>query len=155
MKPAMKQIMERIWKALATGLGSGYAPVMPGTVCSALSIIIAYWFSFQAWEILLLCLAGVYICTQGEILLQQHDSPHIVFDEFCGILISTWQLHTLPQFAAAFVLFRFFDMKKPFPVYQVQSLPRGWGVMADDVAAGLITRLLIFGYTVIASFLVS
>ena len=137
--------MKGIIKFLASGFYTGLSPYCPGTVGSFFAIIIAWFFRLDLLAILLLIIAGVYICTQGELIFQKHDSPHIVFDEFCGIFCAAWQLSTLPQFIAAFVLFRIFDILKPVPVNTLQVLPQGWGVMADDLAAGIISRLIIAG----------
>ena len=131
--------MKTIIKLIATG----YSPWLPGTTGSALAAVIAWFLSLEALDIVFLCLAGIYICAKGEIFFQEHDSPHIVFDEFCGIFIATWSLTSLSDFFLAFCLFRFFDMVKPYPISKLQELPGGWGVMADDMAAGLIARLLV------------
>jgi phosphatidylglycerophosphatase A len=135
--------MKTIIKFLATGFYSGFFPSFPGTVGSLLAFILAWFLNLNIWSILLLTILGVYICTQGELLFQEHDCPHLVFDEFCGAFCATWQLSTLPQFIMAFVLFRFFDILKPAPINTLQKLPRGWGVMADDLAAGIITRFIL------------
>ena len=130
-------------KFLATGFYSGFFPYFPGTVGSLLAFIIAWFLKLDLLSIFLLSILGVYLCTQGELLFQKHDCSHIVYDEFCGAFCAAWQLSSLPQFIIAFVLFRFFDIDKPVPINNLQALPRGWGVMADDLAAGIITRLLL------------
>ncbi|QNB45700.1 phosphatidylglycerophosphatase A [Thermanaerosceptrum fracticalcis] len=135
--------MTTVIRIIATGFGTGYSPWLPGTAGSTLAAVIAWFIPLNIWHIVFLCLAGIFICAKGEILLNEHDSPHIVFDEFCGIFIATWGLSSLPSFFLAFILFRFFDMVKPYPISKLQELPGGWGVMADDLAAGLIARFLV------------
>lgn len=135
--------MRMLIRILATGLGSGYFPYLPGTTGTAAAAVIAYFYKLQLWQIFIICLVGVFICQEGEKIFRQHDSPQIVFDEFCGLFIATWQVETPALFFAAFLLFRFLDMVKPFPIKQLQELPGGWGVMADDIAAGLIARALL------------
>ena len=135
--------MNLLIKFLATGFGSGYSPRLPGTTASALAAIFAWFVALETWHLVLLCFAGVYICGQGERILNEHDSPHIVFDELCGLFIAVWRLDSLGYFFAAFILFRFFDIAKPFPIGKLQELPGGWGVMADDIAAGLAARLIL------------
>lgn len=145
--------MKLLVKIMATGFGSGYSPYLPGTTGSLVAAFIAWHYSFAAWKILLISLIGVLICGEGERILGQHDSPHIVFDEFCGILLSTLHVHSLNLFIAAFFLFRFFDMLKPYPINRLQALPGGWGIMADDLAAGVITRILLSIFQLFPAFL--
>lgn len=135
--------MNKLIRILATGFGSGYSPYFPGTIGSALAAVFVYFYHLALWQVFLICLAGVFICHRGEVLLKQHDSPHIVFDEFCGVFIATWQIADPLVFIEAFIMFRFFDMVKPFPIKRLEALPGGWGIMADDVAAGLAARLLV------------
>lgn len=138
--------MRAALKFLAVGFGSGLSPFMPGTVGSIAAAVIAWFLPLTWWQIFLLSLVGVYICGHAEKLIGQTDPPSIVFDEFCGMFIAAWHLSSLPLFIAAFLLFRLFDILKPNPINWVQSLPGGWGVMSDDLAAGLLARLLIALY---------
>jgi phosphatidylglycerophosphatase A len=71
--------------------------------------------------------------------------PHcVVIDEVVGIQIAlVAAAPTLPGVAAAFVLFRIFDVWKPFPIHRLQALPGGWGIVADDALAGLYTRAVL------------
>ncbi|MCR4440902.1 MAG: phosphatidylglycerophosphatase A [Peptococcaceae bacterium] len=137
--------MKFLIKAIATGFGSGYAPRFPGTTGSALAAVIAWIYHPDIWQIIVLCAAGIFICDRAEAILNEHDSPHIVFDEICGMFIASWQIQDIRIFLVAFVLFRFFDMVKPFPINKLQELPGGLGIMADDLAAGLAARLLSAG----------
>lgn len=131
-------------KILATGLGSGYIPRFPGTAGSICAAVISWLYPPGFWSIILLCLAGVHICGQGEKILGRHDSPHIVFDEFCGLFIAVWRLDSVGLYIIGLILFRFFDIVKPYPINKLQELPGGWGVMADDIAAGLAARAILF-----------
>ena len=83
-----------------------------------------------------------------------HDARCIVIDEVAGfwlsVLVVPWDL---PHLAVAFFLFRAFDVLKPPPAYQLQSLRGGWGIMADDVAAGLYTLLFLWVAGLIFPFL--
>jgi phosphatidylglycerophosphatase A len=70
-----------------------------------------------------------------------HDNGKIVLDEFWGYMLAVWFLpKNLVVIIGAFVLFRVFDIAKPGPVNRIQSLPGGWGVMADDLLAGLFAN---------------
>ncbi len=134
--------MNNVVKFFATGFYTGYSPIMPGTAGCVPALLIAWLIPLELWHIFVLCLAGVYICNYAENMLNEHDSPKIVFDEFCGLFIATWQLETGYLYLIAFILFRLFDIFKPYPINRLQALPGGWGIMADDLAAGIIVRLL-------------
>lgn len=136
--------MNVLIKILATGFGSGYTPRFPGTAGSVLAAVIAWFCQPGIGLIIFLCLVGVYICGQGEKILNKHDSPQIVFDEFCGLFIAVWRLDSAGLIMVGLILFRFFDIVKPYPINKLQEFPGGWGVMADDIAAGLAARAIIY-----------
>lgn len=143
--------MITLYQMLATGFGSGYSPVFPGTVGSVVAVIIAWFLDIDILQIIILSFLGVHICTKGEEILKKHDSPNIVFDEFCGIFIAVWKVDSIILYIAAFLLFRFFDIVKPYPINELQKLPKGWGVMADDLAAGIVARIGVFIIAVLLS----
>lgn len=88
--------------------------------------------------------AGIYVSSLAERILNQKDPGHIVIDEFAGYLVSMMFLPvTAGYLIAAFVLFRGFDILKPPPIRGLQNLPGGWGVMVDDIAAGIYTNLIL------------
>ncbi len=128
---------------------AGLSPKAPGTCGTALALVFApflflpFGLTGRVVFVLLLFVAGSLAASRGEILLGKKDPGEIVVDELEGIWIAvlpfafSWTL-----FIAAFALFRFFDIRKPFPIYQSQFwLPAGWGVMIDDVIGGLMTML--------------
>ncbi len=133
----------RTWsvKALATGFGSGYSPVAPGTAGSLVGVAVFLLIkdlplAFYILFTLAVTVAGVPISTLAEKIFGEKDSQKIVIDEIAGILIS---LIAVPagvySVTAGFLLFRFFDIWKPFRF--LEKFEGGLGVMADDVAAGL------------------
>ena len=138
---------------IASLAGSGFLPKAPGTWGSLFSLAIylllpAAWFELPAHFIftgalLIICFFSVWISTLAEKNLG-HDAPQIVIDEFCGFFVSVL---FLPKGILvgiwAFILFRAFDIAKPLFVGKAQKLPRGWGVLADDIAAGLIANLIL------------
>jgi phosphatidylglycerophosphatase A len=71
------------------------------------------------------------------------DPSCVVIDEVVGIQITRGRQPSLAGVAAAFVLFRIFDIWKPFPIYRLQSLPGGWGIVADDALAGVYARVVL------------
>ena len=155
-----------IW--LALGLGLGRLPKAPGTYGSILGL--AWFFALSQLSSLSLFLAavlvsffvGVWICTQAELILKQHDPGCIVIDEIVALPVAglgwiIWHiqngglntrvfqpinLESCLWCLSIFALFRLFDIAKPWPVGVSQKLDRGWGVMTDDILAGVYVALL-------------
>ncbi len=146
--------MKKLAIILATTFGSGFSPFAPGTV-GALVAVIFYYFLIPAepipLSIIIVCLTtvGIWAATETE---QQygHDASVINIDEVVGMLITFIALEkTFFNIIVGFILFRFFDIVKPWPVSRAQLLPRGWGVMIDDVAAGVYSLLILHGIQLI------
>ena len=143
--------MNFLIKLIASGVGTGYFPVAPGTAGSALAAAVAlclrpWWNPATALALCFVCfLVGVY-CTNRATLLWGHDSGKMVIDEIAGMFLS---LAFIPlnwtNLTVAFLIFRLFDIVKPPPVRQLERLRAGWGVMADDIAAGAYTAILMLG----------
>ncbi len=140
-----------VW--LSTVFGVGYFPKAPGTAGTAFAMLIYfvlpnYFFSLQGmivlfFAIIALSLLSVYFTSESEKILG-HDNGKIVIDEFVGYFFS---IIFLPKhiifMISAFLLFRFFDIKKPWIIDKVQNLPSGWGIMLDDIVAGIFTNLIL------------
>ena len=93
--------------------------------------------------IILMSFISIYFITKAEVILG-HDNGKIVIDEFFGYLVAVLFLpKTIWVILAAFALFRVFDILKPEPVNMLQKLPRGWGVMVDDLMAGLYANIIL------------
>jgi len=129
-------------KILATTFGTGYSPVAPGTM-GALFMLIIYYFMPPISTltlgiiILIIFIIGVWVASIAEAELG-HDASQINIDEVLGMLINLFLFEkTIFNLVGAFIFFRLFDILKPFPVNISQKLPRGWGVMLDDVLAGI------------------
>jgi phosphatidylglycerophosphatase A len=139
---------------LAVALASfgyvGFAPVAPGTVGSAAAIplfLLLRW-AGSAWIEIAACAviiaAGAWSARLTEQALGVEDPGPVVIDEVAGMLISLLFLPgTWPVVLAAFVAFRVFDIVKPWPAGRLEHVPGGWGVMADDVMAGIYANLAI------------
>jgi phosphatidylglycerophosphatase A len=133
--------------ALATGGGSGYAPVASGTVGSAVGL--GLWLALvrlspvgYALACVGVVLVGIWAAGRAENLLGRHDDGRITIDEIAGMLVSLAWLPARPEVAGlGFVLFRIFDIWKPFPARRAERLPGGFGVMADDLVAGAYANL--------------
>ena len=140
--------MNRLSRIIATGFFTGYSLVAPGTAGSVLALVI-YWVipGFRDYWLLsvsgIVFFIGVWAATRVE-QTDGHDASIINVDEIVGMWISLLFLPgPLPAEwkIGAFILFRVFDVLKPFPINQSQNLPGGWGVMMDDVIAGIYTNL--------------
>lgn len=148
----MKQTKTAISTFIATFFGIGYLPKMPGTWGSIAAfglylLIPASAFSGSGLLITLplfsvFCLLSVFVSSQAELILG-HDSSHIVIDEVCGYFLAVMFMpHSWLVGLYALVFFRVFDIAKPFPVGVSQKLPRGWGVVTDDILAGVYANIL-------------
>lgn len=137
---------------LAVGLGSGMSPIMPGTMGSLMAIPI--WLLFYGltpvlyWILLLVSFAfGCFLCQKASDDTMTHDSGHIVWDEFVGMWIT---LFFIPQvsfmwISIAFIVFRLFDMVKPWPIrWFDQKVAGGFGIMIDDVIAAIFSSLVVY-----------
>lgn len=146
----MHPLNEKFIKFLATGFGAGLAPLAPGTVGTLVGVPVYGIFSrlpLPVWLITVLaftCLAW-YISDEAEKLLGRKDAPCIVIDEIAGFQWTLfWVDPTAPHVALGFVLFRLFDITKPFPARLFQErFPGGFGVVADDLAAGVYGNLVL------------
>ncbi|WIG80661.1 phosphatidylglycerophosphatase A [Photobacterium damselae] len=137
------------WHLLATGFGSGLAPIVPGTV-GTLAAIPLYWvlaqlpFLLYLLAIVIAAIIGVTICQKTSDDMKVHDHGSIVWDEFVGFWITmaiaptiSWQW-ILP----GFILFRFFDMLKPWPISWLDKhVSGGFGIMIDDIVAGFMAMI--------------
>ena len=87
---------------------------------------------------------AIWISGTGEEYLGKKDSSAIVIDEMGGFLVAMFLVpFSLRILMLGFILFRAFDILKPFRIDRIQSLPRGWGVVGDDLAAGILTNVLL------------
>ena len=140
--------MRRLAVVVATFFGAGRLPVVPATWTSLLVAILLY--PLRAWLAPVPLLAAAAVVTaigipasgEAEKTLG-HDAKPIVIDEVAGMLVSAVGLRHLAgsrgaaEFLLLFGLFRVFDIAKPWPVRQSQALPGGWGVVVDDLLAGV------------------
>lgn len=143
-----------ITKCIATVFFSGYSPVAPGTAGSLVALIPLIIFpdipiSGLGLMIIVGFAVGIWVSNQFEIAYGD-DPQVVVIDEAVGMWITmlfvpiTWF-----HLGAAFILFRIFDIIKPTPARQLEALPNGWGIMLDDVAAGIYAGILLFLLTMI------
>ncbi|MFQ5455129.1 MAG: phosphatidylglycerophosphatase A [Nitrospirota bacterium] len=134
---------------IATGFYSGYLPIAPGTAGSLVGLVIYLLvkdispFSYSLFLIVFFAV-GVYFSHIAENDLQEKDSRHIVIDEIYGILLTFFLLPFRIQYLIfGFFLFRIFDILKPFPIKKAEKIRGGFGIMTDDVIAGLYANILL------------
>ncbi|TQV66954.1 phosphatidylglycerophosphatase A [Exilibacterium tricleocarpae] len=133
---------------LAFGFGAGLSPRAPGTAGTLVAVpvylLIQDWSPMAYAALLLLTFAaGVYLCHRSAAILGVHDHPGIVWDEMVGLWIT---LFLAPSgwvwLLLGFVLFRFFDIVKPWPISWLdKNVHGGLGIMVDDVLAGIFAFL--------------
>ena len=150
MNLASLSISDKFILFLATGFGSGFAPKAPGTVGTVVAILpflLLQQLSELSYLVIVVISAvlGIYLCNKADELLQSHDNKAIVWDEFCGLWIT---LFMVPQgwqwLLLGFLLFRLFDILKPFPISLLDKhVKGGLGVMVDDLVAGLFAFLIL------------
>ena len=139
--------MDKFAKTIATFFGIGYFPVAPGTVATAAGAGLAFMLSGHGWAYVAVTAAvlaaGIPLCGHVEKTLGQKDPGIVVLDEVVGILIAMAGLPmTWAVVISVFFLFRAFDMFKIYPVNKCEALPGGWGIMLDDVMAGVYANLV-------------
>ena len=144
----MGEVYKRLVKFVASGCLSGYAPIAPGTAGSVLAAAI-YWFGPELNGLDWLIVLPVFYLVAGAISsdaeqVWEKDSRHIVVDEILGFYVAVAFLpKTLLIVLSAFLLFRVLDIVKPPPGRWSERLPGGWGVVTDDLVAGVYANILI------------
>lgn len=138
-----------ISKLISTFFYTGYLKYSSGTFASILTALIWYYFIYfppliYIVTVIGLSFAGVFFINNSLKYFTSKDPKAVVFDEVCGMLISFIALDkNLKNLVLAFVLFRIFDIFKPFYIRKLESLPKGYGIMADDILAGVYTFILV------------
>lgn len=160
-KPAINfksmSIYERFIAFCGVGFGSGLIPKAPGTFGSAFALLfvpiwLAIGLSASVMVIIIMSLIGIYICDKTAELMGVHDDGRIVWDEFAGQSITFLPVLYLGQMnwlwlLIGFALFRLFDVWKPWPIRVIdRQVGGGFGIMLDDIIAGLWAALCIWLY---------
>ena len=157
---------------IATGLGSGFIPFGPGTWGSIVGLLIAYelikFFGSDAISLQNFLIAagvvsaalGLWASHRAEKIFDRKDASQIVIDEVCGqiisfVFIAPYMTSLGPGWrwwmVVGFALFRAFDIFKPYPINKLQDLSGGFGVMMDDVLAGIYAAALLSFLLMLAS----
>jgi phosphatidylglycerophosphatase A len=143
----MRRALEHATRIVATVFGSGYSPVAPGTAGSAVGLLLFWPLAALAWPWQLGAAAVLFVfgsLAAGRVarLAGAKDPGVVVVDEVVGQWVTLVALPFTPVIAfLGFLLFRAMDVVKPWPARDLEHLPGGWGIMADDVAAGVYAQL--------------
>jgi len=137
---------------LATCFKIGHLPIAPGT-WGSLAAVIGWWLWLQYLDplvfivlIIMIFIIGVFATNIIIDHTGEKDPSRVVIDEMAGQWLGLLMLPDgMLYIAGAFILFRFLDILKPWPIRQLEQFPKGWGVMLDDMLAGLLTLCLIQG----------
>lgn len=149
--------MNRLRELIATFFYTGYSPVASGTAGTAGALLLA-WILPESIHYGLACAAialfvfafGVPLGTWAEKRYGKKDPGPFVIDEVAGYFVALLRLDGakpgLGELFVAFFLFRLFDVVKPFPARNMESIPGGWGIMLDDIFAGIYALLGVIVY---------
>jgi len=141
-------------KMLATGFFLGYIPFIPGTMGTLLGVVIYIFLSpyslFYYIGIGVLIFIAIWVSDYAEThIFKIKDAPHIVIDEILGFLIAMvsfpfdGSLESIKYLVIGFILFRVFDIFKPYPIKETQKLEGGIGIVADDIMAAIYTNFFL------------
>ena len=142
--------MKFLSKSISTFFGIGFIPFAPGTLTSIVTVLLYKYYLYKlSWPVyalilILLFFIGVYASTDYSTALNKKDPRKIVIDEALGQLLVLFRMSDawFPVLSC-FVLFRVFDIAKPFPIRKIEKLPTGWGIMLDDVMAAVYAGVIV------------
>ena len=141
--------MKKVAWFIGTGAGVGLSPVAPGTFGTAAALLMYYVLPVPSTSpiFLSIILIGLVVGIWATGIVSTDDNPDpgkVVWDEYVGLWITCLLLpKTWEWLIFAFFIFRIFDILKPWPIKRVESFPKGWGIMLDDVLAGIYGNLCI------------
>jgi phosphatidylglycerophosphatase A len=145
----IRKALNRVLACIVTCCYVGYIPGAPGTYASALGCVFIYFFPSIFGNIYFcIGLALFSILCVNFFTYDGEDPSYIVIDEFAGICVTLAAHNITPiNIIIGFVLFRIFDITKPFPIKQAEHLKGAYGIVADDVIAGIFANsiLIILG----------
>jgi len=155
----LHSFIDRITIFITSGFGIGYISYAQGTFGTILGLILIILLTSLSVKITIIFLIfftifGIILCGRANKIYKKNDSRHIVLDEIIGIFIATYNIQlSFNNFFICFLLFRLFDILKPFPIFLIdQKLKNGYGIVLDDVVAGIFTNIL---FTIISVYLLN
>ena len=148
----MDNLRKKITEVIASCFYIGYIPGAPGTYGSLFALLLISQFSFLTKNIsvIFFIVIGLIFSTLMEKQTGKKDDQRIVIDEFVGMLITFYFVEpNLSYLIIGFILFRLYDIYKPYPIKKTQKLPSGWGILLDDVLAGVYARIVLHIFVVL------
>lgn len=148
----MNKFRKKVVEIIASCFYVGYIPGAPGTYGSLFALFFISQFSIltQNYSIIFFIIIGLIFSTLMERQTGKEDDQRIVIDEFVGMLITFYYVTpNLLYLAIGFILFRLYDIYKPYPIMKIQNLPSGLGIMLDDILAGVYARIVLHIFIVI------
>jgi phosphatidylglycerophosphatase A len=143
-------VVDKFTRVLAVGFGSGLVPLAPGTAGTVVGIPVYILFSYFYWPVHLLSIIAlsflaVFVSQEAERLFREKDPSRVVIDEIAGFQFTMFLVTpTVVHVLLGFILFRIFDITKPFPIrFCERKLPGGYGVVGDDVVAGIYASIVL------------
>ena len=137
--------MKQLARLIATGLYSGYFPIVSGTFGTIPAWIIAWFWLGNQLVLGVVTVVTFFVSVWSAVTAESdlgHDSKKIVIDEWAGMFVSILFLpHRLDVYIAAYIFFRFYDVKKPYHSGKSETLPGGRGITMDDIFAGVYANL--------------
>ncbi|HEY3816626.1 MAG TPA: phosphatidylglycerophosphatase A [Polyangiaceae bacterium] len=148
----MKRVLDRVAWAIATWFGCGLVPKAPGTMGSLGAIPLYLLVARQgrpgvAVAAAVVTAVGIWAASVVARDLGKKDPQIVVVDEVAGLLVTMLPMREVSWLAVAlgFGLFRLFDVLKPWPVRKLEALPGGWGIVLDDIGAGVLGAAVMAG----------
>lgn len=148
----MISIREKLVLLSASGAGAGYFPLFPGTIGTLVAIPFSLGLNHLAnlslalsgVTLVAVVLCAIWLASKASEILRQKDPGVIVIDEIAGFLLANFAApNRLSVLLTSFILFRFFDIAKIFPVARLERLPGGAGIVLDDIMAGVYTFAIV------------
>ena len=147
-----KSVVKNPYLLLSTGFGIGLIPFAPGTLGSTLGLCIYIFFAHFSYPnvngllvLILLLMMGTLIVNQSLKEIGSKDHQEIIIDELLAMMLVAHFIPPDPKWAiAAFLIFRFFDIAKPYPIKEIDKMHKNaFGIMADDVVAAIYSIIII------------
>jgi len=141
-------MQNKVIKTIASLCGIGYLPVMQGTFASlagvGLYLLIRNNLSLYLMITILLIIAGFIVSNKAQKIFKGSDPREIVIDELCGVLIVYIFIpFKISNIIIGFIIFRFLDILKVYPINRLERIKGGWGIMLDDIAAGVFANIIL------------
>ncbi|MCX7858054.1 MAG: phosphatidylglycerophosphatase A [Deltaproteobacteria bacterium] len=133
--------MKNLSRLILSLIFIGHIPLIPGTFASFVCCFILFFLPNRSIFLDITVISSIILLSVGLVHYNrpsQKDPRYIVLDEIVGMWITmSGHKTTILSLSAGFILFRFFDIMKPYPVKKLEGLPNGWGIVADDILAGV------------------